>query len=202
MSIVATKRTALLTNITTLEIESSCLATRREYSSASGPLTSQGQNIVTDGLRRMAYMKKLHSSCDGCHCQVVVSTMFTQPLTAYVRAVPYSMLSVIVCAAESSIFTDLIAPGSTITSAAAMVCAIGNVVESTTLTDPPESDVRGTLENSKPNACDACPLGLWTAVALSDGGSGETGQPIEGRSYGIHTTRENVQLFARDIVEG
>jgi hypothetical protein len=57
------------------------------------------------------------------------------------------------------------------TSAAAIVVAIGNVVESIILTDPPDNDVLGTFENSKENACDACPLGLWTAVASSDGGA-------------------------------
>lgn len=48
--------------------------------------------------------------------------------------------------------THLIAPGSTITSAAAIVVEIGNVLLSMILTLPPGRSVKLTFENSKEKA--------------------------------------------------
>lgn len=45
--------------------------------------------------------------------------------------------------------TYRMAPGSTITSAAAMVWEMGKVLESTIRMEPPARGVMGTLENSK-----------------------------------------------------
>ena len=67
--------------------------------------------------------------------------------------------------------TCLIAPGSTVTSAAAIVVAILNVVESTIRTEPPAKGVCGTLENENEYGREAVPCGLDGATALSAGGA-------------------------------
>lgn len=47
--------------------------------------------------------------------------------------------------------SHLMAPGSTVTSAAAIAVAILKVVESTTLTEPPDNDVALTFDNANVN---------------------------------------------------
>lgn len=74
--------------------------------------------------------------------------------------------------------TYLIAPGSTITSAAAIVVAMGKVEESTILTEPPDNGVLGTFENSNENACGGLPAGLDTGTASSEGGAMRNGLRI------------------------
>ena len=67
--------------------------------------------------------------------------------------------------------TYLIAPGSTVTSAAAISVEIVKVLESTILTVPPLSCVGCTFENEKANGLGISPFGLTTSVALSAGGT-------------------------------
>jgi hypothetical protein len=67
--------------------------------------------------------------------------------------------------------TYLIAPGSTVTSAAAISVEIVKVLESTILTVPPLSCVGCTCENLKANGLGMTPFGLTTSVALSVGGT-------------------------------
>lgn len=54
-------------------------------------------------------------------------------------------------------YTDRIAPGSTVTSTAAIVFETVNVVESTTFTEPPLKVVGLTLENSNENGSGTVP---------------------------------------------
>lgn len=63
------------------------------------------------------------------------------------------------------------APGSTMTSAAAIVVAILNVVESTILTEPPDSGVIGTCEKENEYGVSARPEGLSGRATLSGSGS-------------------------------
>ena len=65
------------------------------------------------------------------------------------------------------------APGSTVTSAAAIVFEILKVLESTILTVPPLSCVAGTLESGKVNGLGTTPFGLTTSAASSWGGTTE-----------------------------
>jgi len=73
--------------------------------------------------------------------------------------------------------TYLIAPGSTVTSAAAISVEIAKVLESTILTVPPLSCVGCTCENGKTNGVGMTPFGLTTSVALSEGGTIEQWSP-------------------------
>ena len=86
-----------------------------------------------------------------------------------------------------------------------MVFEIGNVVESTTRTDPPASGVFGTLENANEYACEATPWGLTGRAALSDsGGAARSTVQLPGRhtkSRTALTCREDIQLLARDVRE-
>jgi hypothetical protein len=54
-------------------------------------------------------------------------------------------------------FTYRIAPGSTVTSATAMVVATGKIVESTIFTDPPFNAVEFMVDIGKTNASGTCP---------------------------------------------
>lgn len=67
--------------------------------------------------------------------------------------------------------TYRIAPGSTVTSAAAIVFEILNVVESTILTEPPESLVGFTWEKEKEKGLSTVPCGSFGASAVSGGSS-------------------------------
>lgn len=61
------------------------------------------------------------------------------------------------------------APGSTVTSAAAIVVATVKLLESTILTVPPLSCVGFTFENWKVNGLGTTPFGLTGSLALSSG---------------------------------
>lgn len=63
------------------------------------------------------------------------------------------------------------APGSTVTSAAAISVEILKVVESTTFADPPDNCVAATFENEYVYGSDDAPCGLVGACALSAGGA-------------------------------
>ena len=65
------------------------------------------------------------------------------------------------------------APGSIVTSAAAIVSEIAKVLESTILIVPPLSCVGCTCENRKVNGLGITPFGLTGSVALSAGGTTE-----------------------------
>lgn len=67
--------------------------------------------------------------------------------------------------------TDRIAPGSTETSAIAIVFETLNVDESTTLTVPPASLVALTFERANENGSGTLPCGLVGARASSGGGA-------------------------------
>ena len=73
--------------------------------------------------------------------------------------------------AREDLIPYLIAPGSTVTSAAAISVEILKVLESTILTVPPLSCVGCTCENEKANGLGMTPFGLTTSVALSEGGT-------------------------------
>lgn len=86
-------------------------------------------------LKKMAaHMKNDHSSCVGCHCTKYKSSLHWE-----------SNIRVLTCSSR-------MAPGSTVTSAAAMVVETEKTVESTILTLPPLSCVAFILDMAKEKA--------------------------------------------------
>ena len=100
--------------------------------------------------------------------------------------------------------TYLIAPGSTVTSAAAISVEIVKVLESTILTVPPLSCVGCTCENLKANGLGMTPFGLTTSVALSKGGTIEQWSlDVQIRKELIlFTAWEDIKLLGRDMSKG
>jgi hypothetical protein len=74
-------------------------------------------------------------------------------------------------ACDSTLMTHRIAPGSTVTSAAVIVFETLKVVESTILTEPPDSLVGFTWEKAKEKGLSTVPCGSDGAVAVSGGSS-------------------------------
>ncbi len=92
---------------------------------------------------------------------------------AFFEDISHMEFSVMICkslargSARKEGFAHRIAPGSTVTSAAAIVLEILKVEESTTFTPPPERFVDLTLEKAKEKGLSTCPCGLFTAVFSS-----------------------------------
>ena len=100
-------------------------------------------------------------------------------------------------------WSSRIAPGSTVTSATAVVVEMLKMCESTILTLPPESGVAGICDMANVYGRGTVPYGL---VGKSLSGPGEAGCTV---STSVSEPRvpqctcgEDVELFARDLIEG
>ena len=108
---------------------------------------------------------------------------------------------------KEKIYPYLIAPGSMVTSAAAISVEIVKVLESTILTVPPLSCVGCTFENEKANGLGMTPFGLTTSVALSEGGTYRTvvtlmckfRKKVKQKSF---TAWKDIKLLRRDMSKG